>query len=353
MIKRLFTFIILALFVANSFSLTAQETKKVQKSEMTNQRIEYQVKELDTLWGIAAKFLNDPFLWPYIWNKNPFIKDPHWIYPGSIVIIPSADEIYRLTHPEEEKPVVIAPPVEQEPVVKEVPNKFKLIAEKAYLQIPFVAEKELDESVEILSLYNDPSTFASLFSEIEIENKYNFETGDILFSYKKFEKVEDPKNFQSLGKSYVITATLKILEATDGKAKAKVIALYDRCQVGDLAAKYDNLEVPEFENTSPATSEYDSYIVSKIRDTAYLAPFDFIFVNKTEDMKVGQVYQIIKENVSTYDPFKKSTVELPFLAVGKVKILRLDEHTATAIVSDLYDNTVGTKDKLTLFSEAY
>ena len=59
------------------FSAFAQEKKDGEEV--------YTVKKGDTLWGISSRFMSNPFLWPKLWQRNPYITNPHHIYPGNPV----------------------------------------------------------------------------------------------------------------------------------------------------------------------------------------------------------------------------------------------------------------------------
>ena len=73
------------LFVSLFFSLSAKAADIELQNNIPDR---YVVVPGDTLWGIASRFLKDPWLWAQIWGLNrEQVKNPYRIYPGDVIVL--------------------------------------------------------------------------------------------------------------------------------------------------------------------------------------------------------------------------------------------------------------------------
>ena len=109
------------LLLASLLPLNAQ-ADEVRLSETAPEV--YIVKEGDTLWGIASTFLEDPWLWPKVWDINLQIDNPHLIFPGDEIYLVWVDGEPRLRvrRGDASSTVKLTPEMRIEPLDRAIPT---------------------------------------------------------------------------------------------------------------------------------------------------------------------------------------------------------------------------------------
>jgi len=224
----------------------------------------YTIKKGDTLWDISSKFLKDPFLWPKLWDRNPYITNPHLIFPGNPIRLYAAEPVKR----EELKPVVEEKPKEP---VKEVEAK-KVEApppavEKKPEQVAEVKPVKVEEKpakVEEKPVYFPEIRDAGFMSDIPYrgigivleakEDKSLMSAGDIVYVafrttepilignkytvFRASEEIRHPVSERLVGRKYNIIGNVQIIDRYGNFFTAKIIESFDAMMRGDLVQPY-------------------------------------------------------------------------------------------------------------------
>ncbi|MDI6765101.1 MAG: LysM peptidoglycan-binding domain-containing protein, partial [Thermodesulfobacteriota bacterium] len=235
-------------------SIMAQEKKETEGV--------YTIKKGDTLWDISAKFLKDPFLWPKLWKRNPYITNPHWIYPGNPVRLSAFEEAKK-----EEPPKAVA--VEEKPKeVKEVKEVKPEVAEVKKVEPPpivekkseVIAEKKPVEEKKVIPEIRSAGFIAGFdYKGIGIildnkEGKNLMAEGDVLYlAFKTAETISignkytvfrasdiirDPATEKKIGRKYSISGNIEIIDQFGNFFTARVLEAFDAIYKGDMIQPY-------------------------------------------------------------------------------------------------------------------
>ncbi len=290
----------------------------------------------DTLWDLAAKNLGDPYLWPQIWERNPYIKDAHWIYPGDPLVIDIAVEAPP------------APPEEQvtpeEPEVTPAPTPGPTGPEGEPVALGNSADVYC-----FAQLRQDESAFPfSIAGGEEAEYQDDYATGDVVyinggtaegvaagdrfFILARGRILKHPVSGVDMGRIYLQNGQLKVLCAQEHTSIAEITTACDPISVGNLLQPYEATPVPLVFMPEPVTR----------CDAPNGMPTGTIVYNKDDDLDVGE-HTMVMVDLGSADGlypgqfatvFRDNPVKgMPRLVMGEVGIMTVEEHHATAKIT--------------------
>ena len=203
----------------------------------------YTIKKGDTLWDISSRFLKDPFLWPNLWQRNPYITNPHWIFPGQPIRltgeVPGAEQPKAMV----QEPVAAA--MKEEPSVMKMPEAEVMPAEVNPPQLSdtryagFMGNVDYEgigiivENREGKAIYASDDIVYLAFKTDEpvvIGNKYTI--------FRPSEIIRHPLTNQRVGRKYTIHGNVEIIDQYGSFYTGKIIEAFFAMRRGDRIMPY-------------------------------------------------------------------------------------------------------------------
>jgi LysM repeat protein len=313
----------------------------------------YVVKKGDTLWQISKDLLNDPLLWPRIWDRNPFIKNPNLIFPGDTLGMPGREiapaptpapvaeapkpEMPKEAPKEEAKapPAPPTPPAEMAPPVLPVP----VASQAAIACSPMLLEEPAATGAGIGSVVKSHDNRLLLSQEDEVfvavDEAQSLKVGDRLAVVRPGLRVLHPWGKGILGRALF---TLGLFEVTQVHARTASGRLIYSClpmNIGDRVMPIVLAPFPEDKIAQPTTRVVEGVIVDTPLALQLLGLQNVVWldVGAGQGIGPGDVFAVYRPNVPTVHQATGEVIPIPPERLGEAVVIRVTNATATAVIS--------------------
>ena len=282
-----------------------QEATAAATTPSAPEGLVHTVVEGDTLWDLAAKHLGSPWKWTEIWERNRYVTNPHYIFPGNrIVIFPPSATMVTI---QEEIPVPVPPPAAAEATPQEAPPvpvaaiPIKPVPKDPYLAISpgdFVSAGEF--------LREKPTGIGKIWGGRD--PKVGFSEGDLVYLLLDKEipagqllgvyRVRGPiRSSGERPQSGYVKFFIGILQVgrmdRDGQLNARVRHSFADITRDDLISE----EIPSYSPVKivPGEEGLEGTVITGRNGTEIMATGDFIYLDRGSDAGValGNVFRMV------------------------------------------------------------
>lgn len=351
--------------------LRAQETDStaVQQADSADQRVdptvqrEHEVRDGDTLWDLANFYLEDPYLWPVIYQANPdVVEDPHWIYPKELLIIPGVrpDATQVAENRPEDAPDTDTGPGPIRPSTPAAPARTVFYSATAYAPTerpPPVIEEASLTGVEAGAFRTSPwldrpSDLIAVARYVGVAKPGIINGGgdksaqiydQVLLTYTDAGRPSPGamlllvRTGRSVGNWGRVIEPIAVLEVTNVSAElptATIVEQFDQLEEGDIALPLAPLPTMPGQEPRPVENGPIAQVIDFAIEQPMYSVNDHLFldIGRAQGIEVGDEFQI-------YLPGREVSADggrlTPSQRIAIVRVVRTTERVATARVTEL------------------
>lgn len=305
----------------------------------------------DTLWDLGSKYLGNPFSWPQIWEVNKWVVDPHWIYPGDPLVIPTGRQ--TLAQPGEE-------PQAPEEVAELAPDRKKMVSHtmleeyafafQDFIQLPFLVPKGAEayfKEIGALRVCDRQALEHSVSSEGEAiyldgGAQKGLKVGDRLLVLKVVKTdlyhPDDSRHIKNLGDVVKQCGVVRITQVEPKSAVAIIEKTIDAVEVGDRLTTFTepaNMQLKlrsDLKEPIPVQTPH-SKIIFISGNRINTGPGDMVIIDRgaKDGLKIGDVLLAVRNrewNVSVDKRGVLTNGQTNFL-LGQMMVVKTSEKSST------------------------
>ena len=306
----------------------------------------YVVQKGDTLWAISGKFLNEPWLWPQVWEANPQIENPHLIYPGDVVALQYKDGrpilAVKRGGGKGDRYVKLSPSVRSYEKTEAIPT-IPIDAIKQFLTRPLVVtDAEMDGWPYVVSSY-DEHLVAGSGNKIYVRGLPEDSSAERYAVYRKGKPYVNPRKDKDTILGYeALYVGDAIMEKTGDPASFVLARTNREILAGDRLAEESEADTnANFTPTSPSR-EVSGNVISVIDGVSEIGQYQVVVLDlgTSHGMEVGNVlgiYQsgkIVKDYTATKIKEKEEDARRIELPEGEDSVA---DHAVNDILNNIRD----------------
>lgn len=282
----------------------------------------------ETLFGLADRFLGNPYLWPQLWAYNPQITNPHWIYPGDVLFLRPEARPNERTYPED------------------LGRFFPLGG--------FYSSGEFDVWGEIKYADTGRRLLQPLDTVyLEFENPDDIAIGQEFAINHVIDRVYNDDR-ELVAVKYLVTGMVRVTARHHEThlLSGEITQLWDTIERGDALF----LSEPQLLRVVPRENEVDldGIIFDRLNPVRHMHEQDYIYINLGHDdgVRVGNRFRIwdradegeqIRAATTRGLEYEDIQAEIPWQNVGEAMVIYTTDEYATAVITNagLHELTVG------------